>query len=66
MPQIWIRTDASGLQPVLVDDQRELPFAGDVDWHFVAVVEDRAEARFLMTQLLREHEPRLEPGPASA
>ncbi len=56
MPQIWIRVDAAGLQPVLVDEQQELPCVGDVDWHFVAVVEDPHEARRLTEQLRREHE----------
>ncbi len=55
MPQIWIRVDAAGLQPVMVDEQQELPCAGDVDWHFVAVVEDPQEARKLTEQLCREH-----------
>jgi len=59
MPQIWIRIDAAGVHPVMTNEQDELPCAGDVDWHFVAVIDDRQEGERLMELLRQEHEHRL-------
>jgi len=59
MPQIWLRVDAAGVHAVMKDEQDELSCVGDVDWHFVAIVEDRQEGERLIRLLHREHEHRL-------
>jgi len=51
MPLIWIRSDAAGARPVMTEERDELTCADDVDWHFVATVEDRGEGERLIEQL---------------
>jgi hypothetical protein len=65
MPLVWIRSDAAGAWPVMMDERDELACADGVDWHFVAAVESRGEGERLIEQLhferphlRRRHSPR--------
>lgn len=60
MPAIWIRVDAAGEWPVMLDDGDEMLCASGVEWRFVSMAATHQQGRALIEQLHREREARAE------